>query len=300
MTTTFSGIWPAMLTPLDKDGKPAFDILDELIELFVQQGLDGIYLTGSTGQWPLLSFSERCAITERVLRAAQGRLPVMVHVGAVATDEAVELARHAARAGAQAVSSVTPIYYAHSSDVNFEHYRRIGAASDLPLYVYHLSIVAQPKLAGDEYVERLLAVPNIAGMKITDGDLFLFGLIHAKAGQRLRLFSGADEVMCQAAVAGAIGAIGTFYNVWGPTCRKVRQAFVAGDFEAGKSFMSRFQAAIASVLASGSVWTFLRAAMRLKYGIDVGMPRAPLGIKDRPWDDGEVRRVIDLVDRNDE
>lgn len=300
MTATFSGIWPAMLTPMDNQGKPAFDVLDDLVELFVQQGLDGIYLVGSTGQWPLLSFNERCAIAERVIRTAKGRLPVMIHVGAVATAEAVELARHAARCGAQAISSVTPIYYAHSADVIFEHYRRIGAATDLPLYVYHLSIVSQPKLAGDEYVERLLAVPNIAGMKITDGDLFLFGLIHARAGERLRLFSGADEVMCQAAVAGAIGAIGTFYNLWGPVCRKVRQAFVAGEFDAGRAFMTRFQSAIAKVLASGSVWSFLRAAMRLKYGMDVGMPRAPLGIKDRPWDDSEVRRLIDLVDRNDE
>lgn len=300
MTPRFTGIWPAMLTPMNRDGKPAMNVLEQMVELFVRQGLDGIYLVGSTGQWPMLSLGERCAIAERVVKTAAGRIPVMVHVGAIATDDACELARHAARIGASAVSSVAPIYYAHSADVIFEHYRRIGAATDLPLYVYHLSIVSQPKMAGDEYVERLLGIPNIGGMKITDGDLFLFGLIHARAGDRLQLFSGADEVMCQAAVSGAVGAIGTFYNLWGPVCRQVRQAFVAGSFDLGRAFMERFQSAIAKVLASGSVWSFLRSAMKIKYSIDVGMPRPPLGIKDRPWEEGEVRRLIRLVDGNEE
>lgn len=286
-----------MLTPMTEQGKPAFNMLERLIELFVQQGLDGIYLTGSTGQWPMLTLAERREIAERALKTAAGRIPVMVHVGATTTAEAEELARHAARIGAQAVSSVTPIYYAYTSDAIFEHYRRVGTASDLPLFVYHLSIVSQPKLAGGEYVRRLLEVPNIAGMKITDGDLFLFGLIHAGAGTRLRLFSGADEVMCQAAVSGAVGAIGTFYNLWGPACRKARAAFVAGNIETGKSFMQRFQTAIARVIDSGSAWTFLRSAMRLKYGINIGMPRPPVGVADRPWDELEVKRLIDLVDR---
>ncbi len=296
MATQFKGLWPAMLTPMKADGKPAYDVLERLTDLYVTQGLDGIYLVGSTGQWPMLSFTERCGIAECVIKAAAGRIPVMVHVGATCTTDAEELARHAARIGAQAVSSVAPIYYSHSADTVFEHYRRIGAASDLPLYVYHLSIVNQPKLASEDYVDRLLSIPNIGGMKITDSDLLLFGLIHGRAGDRLRLFSGADEVMCHAAVSGAVGAIGTFYNLWGQACRKAREAFVAGSVESGRAFMLRFQTAVARVIGSGSVWSFLRSAMRIKHGIDVGMPRAPLGIKDRPWEEAEVKRLVDLVD----
>jgi N-acetylneuraminate lyase len=267
-----------------------------LTELFVREGLDGLYVTGSTGQWPLLTFAERCAIAGCVVKSAKGRIPIMIHVGAASTEEAVALARHAKKVGADAVSAVTPTYYSHSADVVFSHYRAIGAAAELPLFVYHLSQVNQLTLNPQEYVGRLLELPNIAGMKITDRDLYLFGLMHAHAGDHLQLFSGADEVMCHAVLCGAVGAIGTFYNLWGPACRKAHQAMVAGDVAGSTAFMLRFQQAIAAVLQSGSIWTFLRQAMRMKYDLDIGMPRPPLGTADKPWTDEEVRRVIALVD----
>jgi len=239
---------------------------------------------------------ERCAIVDCVVRSAAGRIPLMVHVGAAATADSVALGRHAAQIGAQAVSAVAPIYYPYSADAVFGHYRQIGAASGLPLFVYYYSPANQLALAPKEYADRILNLPYIAGMKITDRDLYAFGVIHAVAGDRLQLFSGADEVMCHAVLSGAIGAIGTFYNLWGPTCQRVRQAFASGSVEAGRSFMLRFQTAIARVLASGSVWTFLRSAMRLKYHVDIGMPRPPLGTADRPWSEAEVDQLIALVD----
>jgi N-acetylneuraminate lyase len=293
----FQGTWPALLTPVGADGKPALAVLEQLADLFVRQGLGGLYVTGSTGQWPLFTPEERRAIVECVIGAVAGRIPVMVHVGAPCTDDAVALARHAARVGADAVSSVTPTYYSHSPDVIFEYYRQIGSATDLPLFAYHLASVSRVAVGPREYAERLLRVPNAAGMKITDVDLYTFGLIHTHAGDRLKLFSGADEVMCHAVLSGAVGAIGTFYNLWGPACARARAAFAAGNVEAGRRFMLRFQDAIARVIGSGSTWSFLRAAMRHKYGLDIGMPRPPLGSADKPWDDAEVARLVEQVEQ---
>ncbi|HVC95756.1 MAG TPA: dihydrodipicolinate synthase family protein [Pirellulales bacterium] len=294
--TPFGGLWPAMLTPLDAAGSPDAAGIERLVEWFVVQGLDGLYILGSTGQWPLLDLDQRRLVAERVVRAASGRIGVMVHVGAVATDDAVMLARHAAAVGADAVSCVAPIYYPAGPEATFEHYRRIGAAGDLPLFVYHLGTVNQVALDPREYVDRLLTVPNIAGMKITDRDLYQFGLIQAFGGDRLRLFSGADEVMCHAALAGAVGAIGTFYNVWGRACQRARGEFVAGSVETGRRFMLIFQQAIYQALKPPGVWSFLRAAVRLKSGIDVGMPRPPLGALDQPWPAAEVERLVEWVD----
>src|SRR5262245_22764701 len=296
MTRQFGGIWPAMLTPLTAAGDINHEQIEKLVELFIRQKLGGLYILGSTGQWPLLSPEQRRAAADRVVKTAAGRIPVMVHVGAVATEDAVALARHAEKIGADAISAVTPIYYPAGPDIIFEHYRRIGAATELPLYVYHLSIVNQITLDAREYAERVLALPHVGGMKITDRDLYQFGLIHIHTRDRLQLFSGADEVVCQAALSGAIGAIGTFYNLWGPACQAARQAFVDGSFETGRRFMLSFQNAIGQVLRSQSVWTFLQAGMRIKYGIDIGPPRAPLGALDKPWKQPDVDRLLALVD----
>jgi N-acetylneuraminate lyase len=298
MKKPFSGVWPAMLTPLTETGQVEHGELEKLVELLVRQGLGGLYILGSTGQWPLLSLEQRQAVAERVVKTAAGRVPIIVHVGAVATDDAVALARHAARIGADGVSAVTPIYYPAGPDVVFEHYRRIGAASDLPLFVYHLSIVNQMTLGPRDYVDRVLTLPHIAGMKVTDHDLFQLALMHAHAGDRLLLFSGADELMCHAALCGVVGAIGSFYNLWGPACMAARQAFVDGSFEAGRRFMLGFQTALGEILGKQSAWTFLRAAMRMKHDIDIGPTRAPLGIVDKPWNAADVERLIAQVEES--
>lgn len=296
MTRRFGGMWPALVTPFGADGKPALDVVEQLVDLFAKQGMDGLYVTGSTGQWPLLTVNERQAIVERCVKASAGRIPIMAHVGTVATDDAVTLAKHAKQVGADAISTVAPIYYQHSSDVVFEHYRRVGAASDLPLFVYHIDQAQKIAVGAKEYTDRILSLPNIAGMKITAGDLYLFGLIHSHAGDKLQLFSGADEVMCHAVLCGAIGAIGTFYNLFGPACRRVREAMVAGHVEQARTFMLKFQQMISRVIASGSMWSFFRAAMRQKYGLDIGSPRAPLGIMDKPWAEADVAELLELVD----
>lgn len=296
MTRQFGGMWPALVTPMGADGKPALDVVEQLVELFATQGLDGLYVTGSTGQWPLLTVEERQAVVERCVKASAGRIPIMAHVGAVSTDEAVTLAKHAKRVGADAVSTVAPIYYPYAPDIVFEHFRRVGAASDLPLFVYYIEIAQKLSVGAKDYTERILTLPNIAGMKITVLDLYLFGLIHSYAGDRLQLFSGADEVMCHAVLSGSTGAIGTFYNLFGPACRRAREAMVAGQVEQASAFMLQFQQMIARVVSSGSMWSFFRAAMRQKYGLDIGMPRAPLGSLDKPWDEAEVTKLIDTVD----
>src|SRR5690349_19986932 len=133
-----NGLWIAMLTPLREDGTPCLETVARLIELYVQLGLGGDYLAGSTGQWPLLSPEARRAIVEVAVKTAAGRLPVMVNVGAPATGEAVALAHHAAEMGAEVVAAVGPSYDGYSTEGVFEHYRRIGGATRLPFYVYHL------------------------------------------------------------------------------------------------------------------------------------------------------------------
>ena len=292
----FQGVWPALITPLDEHGQPNHAAVEQLVELFVSQNVPGLYILGSTGQWPLLPLQHRREVAERVVQCAAGRISVMVHVGALATDDAAGLAGHAESIGATAVSAVGPVYYSFSVDDVFLHYERIGSASNLPLFVYHLSHVNQVSIPAPDYARRVLDLPNVGGIKFTDHDLFTLAQIHETAGERLQLFSGADPLFCHAALSGAVGAIGSFFNVWAAPAQKARDRFVAGDFEVGRRFTAAFQSAISEVLGRGAIWTFLRSAMLLRYNIDVGMPRGPLGRRDVEWEEDHVRKIVKRVE----
>jgi N-acetylneuraminate lyase len=290
------GVWPAMFSPLNEDRTPNLDAIDRLVDLLAGQQLGGLYILGSTGQGPALRLEDRRAIAVRTIKAARGRIAVMVHVGCIATEDAVELAKHAADNGADAISSVPPIYFTGGADVTFEHYNRIAAATSLPFYCYHASFLQSAVADPAEYTRRLLAIPNIAGVKYTDRDLYVLSLIHRHSKGALQLFSGADELVCHAVLSGADGAIGTFYNLWGPAVRKARASFAAGDVAGCQRFMSAFQGAIERILSSGAVYHFCRQSLQIKYGIDIGPGRTPSSVAGKPWAEGSVREVIAMVD----
>lgn len=292
MNDVFKGLWSAMFTPTDENGAPEMEQLEKLVNLLVTQGQDGLYILGSTGQGVLFTEAQRKAVLEKVTAIVAGRLPVMVQVGALTTAESVRLARHAATHGADAISSVGPIYFSGSVANALQHYRQIAEATDLPFFPYQLGNNTMGDIPG--FIKQLLKIPNVAGMKLTTGQLMEISAIHLQAGDRLKLFSGADELMCHAGLCGAIGAIGSFYNLWGVACKEVLQAFKTGDFERGKTFMLEFQRTILYVLPD--IWTFFRKAMQLKYGIDIGATKAPLGTGQREWDDEEVLALSDKIE----
>jgi N-acetylneuraminate lyase len=285
----FKGVWPALLTPVSSDGKLNESELEKLLELLISQELDGIYLLGSTGQGFLFSEEERKFITQRTVQIVNGRLPVMVQVGAMNTEESIRLARHAADSGADGISSVGPIYYSGGSDMAFTHYRRIAESTDLPFFPYQIG-----GAASQDVILRLLELPQVKGMKLTTAKLLEIGSISNLAGDKWKLFSGADELMCQAAICGTVGAIGSFYNMFGPTCKHIRSGFLEGRVLEAQDFMLHFQGFIEKIIPC--IWTFIVRGMELKYGISIGAPKPPLLAPEMPWTDDEVIAMMDEID----
>lgn len=281
-----------MLTPVTEAGEPAFDQLEKLTEVLISEGMDGLYLLGSTGQGVLFTELQRQQVLEAVIRVNAGRIPLMVQVGALTTAESIRLAQHAAASGADAVSSVGPIYFTGNTKNALEHYRQIATATELPFFPYQLGSNTMGNI--QSFIDELLQIPQVIGMKLTTGQLLEIGAIHQHAGDRLRLFSGADELFCHASLCGTVGAIGTFYNLWGPACKRVLELFKQGDYSIAKTFMLELQEIILYVLPN--IWTFLREAMKLKYSIDIGQTKPPLGTLQAGWDDREVLRIIDRIE----
>lgn len=297
---SFKGVWPALITPIDSDGNPNLKELKKLVDTLISQGLDGLYILGSTGQGFLMSERQRRVVAEEVVAENNGRVPIIVQVGAMTTAESIRLAQHATQIGVQGVSSVGPVYYSSSggsSAMAFKHYQDIARATDLPFFPYQLG--ERNFTDGiNGFVDQLLNVPNVAGMKLTTGNLLEVSAIFNRSKGKLILFSGADELMCQAVLCGTSGAIGTMYNLWGKECQHVRKEFVNGNVQLGTSFMLVFQEVIDTILPN--IWTFLQQAMMYRYRVDIGKTIAPLGNTHQPWPEKEVISIVERVIRASE
>ncbi len=295
-TSLPGGVWPALFTPLTQDGKLSEPMLERTVEMAVRTGFPGVYLLGATGQGPALSVELRKQVTQRTIKLTAGRLPVMAHVGAISTDDAVELAKHAADCGAMAVSAIPPVYFATWTDVEFSHYTRIASATKLPFLPYFNEFAGAMSLPVKQYVKRLLEVPNVAGIKLTSPNMLTTSLVVAHSEGRLVVYSGCDEVCCQGALSGAQGAIGTTYNFFGPAMIKMRQACVDGQFDHARRFMLTYARVITEVVAGGQNYPFFREAMMIRHGIDIGPGRAPYCAVGKPFEPGKVKAMLEEVD----
>lgn len=285
----FQGLWPALFTPVNPDGTFNSKELEKLIELLIEQEVDGLYLLGSTGQGFLFSEQERKEITQTTLEISDKRIPVMVQVGALNTEESVRLAKHAARQGADAISAVGPIYYGATADMAFEHYRRIAQATDVPFFPYQIG-----NAASQQVIDKLLTLPQVHGLKLTTVKLLEISNIRNQAGEQWKLFSGADELMCQAALCGTVGAIGTSYNLFGPTCKYIRESFLDGGTRHAMEYMLTFQRFIDTILPV--IWSFFNRAMQLRYNITIGEPKPPLLGRPLPWSDAEILGMVEEIE----
>jgi N-acetylneuraminate lyase len=269
----FSGVFPALLTPLTDQDQVDTAALCELTEFLLGHGVNGFYLCGSTGEGLLLTEQERCLVTETVVRQVRGRGPVVAHVGALATATSERLARHAREAGADAVASIPPFYYAVGRAGIGSHYRRIAQAAGLPLYLYNIPSATQVSL--DVHLIRELLVDGvIQGLKYTSYDQLGFREIVELCGNGFNLLAGPDEMLLPFLLMGAHGGIGTTYNLVPELLVELYTAWAEGDVAKAQQVQYQIDRIILAIRPYGVI-PAVKAAMRLR-GIDCGSPRLPL------------------------
>ena len=179
----FSGIWPALVTPLDQHGNVNVRAVGHLVDALVATGIGGLYVCGGTGEGILLSPSARREMAEVAISAAGGRVPVMVHVGAADTETAIQLGEHANLAGADAISAVPPFYYEYPFAAIKAHYHAIAAASGVPVYVYYIPGATGNALSPEQLLE-LCTMEGMRGFKYTSRDMFFLSTIMARRDAR--------------------------------------------------------------------------------------------------------------------
>ena len=222
-------ILPALVTPLLADGRLDEASAERLIGHLYAQGVGGLYVTGSTGEGIHLDFAIRRRIVELAVHHSRGRGQVIVHVGAIQAAAALELAEHAGRAGADAVSSIPPFAGGYSWDEVQAFYSRLARHSPLPVVAYYI-----PGLTGQHHsIDRLaslLALPNIAGFKYTEPNFYVMQRLLARFGPEQVLYNGQDEALALGLQVGAHGGIGTTYNFMPQLIMQVYRQIQAGRF----------------------------------------------------------------------
>jgi N-acetylneuraminate lyase len=264
------GIWSALVTPCRPDGAVNLDMIPALVDWQLAQGVHGFYVGGSTGEAFLQSVEERIAVLQAAAEAARGRVPLIAHVGAIATQDSLRMGAAAASAGYRAVSAIPPFYYDFSREELMAHYGRLIEAVPLPLVVYNFGGRVGRLTAED--LMRLLEDSRVIGVKHTSQDLYLLERFKRHRPDAI-IFNGYDE-MCLAGLAmGADGAIGTTYNVMGDIFVALDAAFHAGDLPRARLLQVRANRMI-DVLVAVGVFPGTKGLLKL-LGLDCGECRAP-------------------------
>lgn len=266
-----SGIMPALVTPYGKDGNVDLREVKKLVRSLIEDGADGFYVCGSTGECFMLKDEERKNIIEAVTEEVNGQVPVIAHVGTIWADQAADLAKHAASCGVTAVSSVPPFYYKFAFEEIVNYYEVLSDATDLPVVIYNFPAFSGVSInAGN--IGEIIKSCNVGGLKYTDHNLFELEKIRRKYPE-LTIMYGHDEVLLNALPIGISGAIGSTFNIMLPKYKRIVKAYEEGNLEEA-SRVQHEASAIVETLAGIGIFRSIKYLLQRR-GIECNGCRRP-------------------------
>ncbi|MBM4417169.1 MAG: dihydrodipicolinate synthase family protein [Chloroflexi bacterium] len=278
------GIVPPIVTPLADDETIDHPSLRRLIDHLIEAGVHGIWVLGTTGEFASFTRRERAEAVHTAVEAVNGRVPVVVNISDAATRLAMDHARDAAAAGADAIALLPPYYYANEQDELLDHFRRVRAAVDLPLLAYNIPQNVKAKFSPDTIL-RLGQEGTIVGLKDSQNDLDWFRQVMSGARNRgigLRGFLGTRYLIDAGILAGAHGAIPGIANIAARECVACYDAARRKDFAVADAATERIIDAtrISSHARGGSAtaanFATMKAALKARGIISTSIVSAPL------------------------
>lgn len=253
MKIKFKGIMPAIASPCDENGVFIEDKYYTLVENLYGQSIDGLYLCGATGDGVNMKPEERkraAGIAVSLSKKNDGK--VIVHVGASDSSIAIELAEHSSLIGADAISSIPPSGMEQKQLVRY--YTDISKASRLPVFVYHTPHLTNLTSTVGEIIE-LLDIEGVAGLKITDWNLFLIKRLLLSRPE-IVVFNGFDELLFPAMIYGAHGGIGMWYNLFPGVFSSIYKNVKSGNLEVAADLQNKLLSFLDKAWKYGVVQTF--------------------------------------------
>src|SRR5436190_1987331 len=235
--TKFQGSFTALVTPF-KNGSLDEAAFRGLVSWQIEQGSHGLVPVGTTGESPTLSHDEHHRVVEMCLDEAKGRVPVIAGAGSNSTREAVDLAVHAEKAGADAVLVVTPYYNKPTQEGMYQHFKAVNDAIGIPIIIYNIP----PRSVVDMSVEtmtRLFELKNIAGVKDATGNLARVSTQREAMGPDFIQLSGEDMTALAYNACGGHGCISVVSNVAPALCAKLQETTLSNDYPEAMKIQDR-------------------------------------------------------------
>ena len=270
----FHGSITALVTPF-ANGEVDFEALRHLIDWQIENGTHGLVPVGTTGESPTLSHEEHGRVITETIRAAKGRVPVIAGAGSNNTREAIAIAGHAERAGADALLVVTPYYNKPNQEGLYQHFKAINDAVSIPIVIYNIT----PRSVVDmsvETMQRLSALHNIVGVKDATGNIGRISLQREAMGPDFIQLSGDDLTALACMAAGAHGCISVVSNIAPRLCADLQNACLAGDYAKALEIQDKLVPLhVATFLEAGVTGAKYALSLLGKAREDVRLPLVP-------------------------
>ena len=229
----FKGVFIAFYTCFNEEGNISVDAIKKLARFYANKGVKGLYVGGSSGEGFLLTVDERKKLLEAVIDEVGKELTIIVHVGAAATRDSVELAKHAEEKGAHALSAVPNVYYGLPERSIELHWKNIINSTNLPFIIYNIPQTTGYSLSNN-LLKKMLSCPSVIGVKNSSMSTYDIQRFKAIGGERLIVFNGPDEQYISGRIMGADSGIGGTYGVMPELFLKAEEYFSNNNIEKAK------------------------------------------------------------------
>ena len=270
--STIGRLLTAMVTPYTADGEVDYALARRLAASLVRAGNDGVVVTGTTGEAPLLSDDEKARLWEEIKQEFGDGGTVVAGAGTNDTRHSVALAKRAEAAGVDAILAVAPYYLRPPQAGIIEHFRHIAESTGTPVIVYNVPGRTGVNLTVDTLL-RLSEIPNIAGNKEANGDLHATARV-LESRPDFRIWSGNDNDNFHLWCMGAYGAISVTSHIVAGRQRAMLDHVLAGDLAAAAAIHRPLVPLTDACFLNGSPST-IRYVLR-QLGVDIGAPRLPV------------------------
>lgn len=222
----------ALVTPFDKQGKINEAKLKELIDWHIDKGTDGILVCGTTGESATLTHPEHKRIIDLAVSHVAKRVPLLAGCGSNSTHEALDLAEHANKAGADYSLVITPYYNKPTQRGLYQHYKKIAGSIDIPVIIYNVPGRTGINILPETVAKIYQDCKNVVGIKEASGSLDQITKLMSLVDDKFLLFSGSDEINLPILSVGAVGVVSVVANILPAETKQLVASFLSGDLKA--------------------------------------------------------------------